>query len=68
MFWFVNTIAGVLLLLVFVYPFHHAAVGASCLALLAVVLLLANFVMNDMDNPLEGAWNVSSRPFADLSR
>jgi len=68
MFWFLNTIAGVLLLLVFVYPFHHAAVGASCLGVLAVVLLLAHFVMSDMDNPLQGAWNVSPRPFAELSR
>jgi hypothetical protein len=58
MFWFVNTIAGVLLLLVFVYPFHSTAVGAGCLGLVALVLLLANFVMTDMDNPLSGAWNV----------
>jgi hypothetical protein len=67
MFWFVNAIACTLLLLVFVYPFHHAATGAACLTLVALVLSLANLVMNDMDNPMEGAWNVSSKPFLELS-
>jgi hypothetical protein len=32
----------------------------------AVLLCLANFVMRDMDNPLEGAWNISARPFSQL--
>jgi hypothetical protein len=62
----VNTIASVLLLLVFVYPFHHWLAGVSCLIIVAVVLFLANFVMMDTDNPLKGVWNVSSKPFSDL--
>jgi hypothetical protein len=66
LFAFVNIIAGVLLLLVFVYPFHQTAVGASCIALVTVILFLANFVMRDMDNPLEGAWNISPKPFSEL--
>jgi hypothetical protein len=66
MFWFVNTIAGALLLLVFAYPFHQLGAGMACVALVGVVLFLANLVMRDMDNPLEGIWNVNPRPFAEL--
>ena len=66
LFGFVNIIAAVLLLLVFVYPFHQTAVGATCIALLAVILFLANFVMRDMDNPLDGVWNISPKPFSEL--
>jgi hypothetical protein len=62
----VNTIAGVLLLLVFVYPFRYWYTGACCFTLVAAVLFLANFVMMDTDNPLKGVWNVSPRPFSDL--
>jgi hypothetical protein len=62
----VNTIAGVLLLLLFVYPFHHWLAGVSCFIIVAVVLFLANFVMMDTDNPLKGVWNVSPQPFSDL--
>lgn len=62
----VNTIAGVLLLLVFVYPFHYWLAGAACFVLVAVVLFLADFVMRDTDNPLKGVWNVSPQPFAEL--
>jgi hypothetical protein len=62
----VTTIARVLLLLVFVYPFHHWLAGAACLILVAVVLFLANLVMTDTDNPLKGIWNVSPQPFSDL--
>jgi hypothetical protein len=60
----VNLIAGVLLSLIFVYPFHHWAVGVSCFILVAVVLFLANFVLMDTDNPLKGTFNVSPEPFA----
>jgi len=62
----VTTIARVLMLLVFVYPFHHWLAGATCFILVAVVLFLANLVMTDTDNPLKGIWNVSPQPFADL--
>ncbi len=62
----VNTIANVLLLLIFVYPFHHWLAGVSCFIIVSAVLFLANFVMMDTDNPLKGVWNVSPKPFSDL--
>jgi len=62
----VNTIAFVLLLLIFVYPFHHWVAGGVCFMVVAFVLFLANFVMTDTDNPLKGVWNVSPQPFGDL--
>jgi hypothetical protein len=62
----VNTIALTLLLLVFVYPFHSAVTGCAAFTLVAIVLFLANFVMVDTDNPLQGVWNISNKPFSDL--
>jgi len=62
----VDTMAGALLLLVFVYPFRHWLAGLACFGLLALVISLANLVMRDTDNPFNGIWNVSSRPFSDL--
>jgi hypothetical protein len=62
----VDTMASALLLLVFVYPFSHWIAGVICFAILALVLFLANLVMRDTDNPFQGIWNVSSKPFSDL--
>ncbi len=62
----VSTIAGVLLVLVFMYPFHYGLAGGACFVLVAAGLYLANFVMTDTDKPLKGVWNVSPQPFADL--
>jgi hypothetical protein len=62
----VNTVAGVLVLSIFVYPFRYWVAGALCLTLAACVIWLANLVMMDTDNPLKGIWNVSPQPFADL--
>ena len=62
----VDTMASALLLLVFVYPFRHWMAGLACFGLLALVLFLANLVMRDTDNPFNGIWNVSSKPFSDL--
>ncbi len=62
----VNTVAGVLVLSIFVYPFRYWVAGALCLTLAACVIWLANLVMMDNDNPLKGIWNVSPQPFADL--
>jgi hypothetical protein len=62
----VNTIAFVLLALIFVYPFHHWVAGGVCFMVVAFVLFLANFVMTDTDNPLKGVWNVSPQPFGEL--
>jgi hypothetical protein len=63
----VLTMAGVLLLLVFVYPFHHPVAGFVCFLLVAIVLFLARLVMTDTDNPFEGVCNVSPQPFGELS-
>ena len=63
----VFTMAGVLLLLVFVYPFHHPAAGFVCFLLVALVLFLARVVMTDTDNPFEGVCNVSPQPFGELA-
>jgi hypothetical protein len=62
----VDTMASALLLLVFLYPFRHWLAGLACFGLLALVLFLANLVMRDTDNPFNGIWNVSSKPFSDL--
>ncbi len=62
----VNTVAGALVLLIFVYPFRYWVTGALCFTLAACIIWLANLVMMDTDNPLKGIWNVSPRPFADL--
>jgi hypothetical protein len=59
----VNTIAVMLLFLVFIHPFHYWYTGASSFVLVATLLFSANFVIMDTDNPLEGVWNVSSAPF-----
>jgi hypothetical protein len=63
----VRFIAGALLLLMFVYPFHDWRVGACCFGGLAAILALSNLVMSDTDNPFEGVCNVSVQPFADLA-
>ena len=62
----VHTMEIGLLLLVFSYPFHNWAAGEFCFLLVAVVLFLANLVMTDTDNPFQGVYNVSPRPFLDL--
>jgi hypothetical protein len=64
---FVNAISAALLVLVFVYPFHHPFAGAACFALVATVLIFANIVMTDLDNPFNGVYNVSSEPFSRLT-
>jgi hypothetical protein len=64
---FVNTMSIALLVLVFVYPFHHPFAGAACFVLVATVFILANMVMTDLDNPFNGVYNVSSEPFSRLT-
>ncbi|HMD50002.1 MAG TPA: hypothetical protein VKG79_12925 [Bryobacteraceae bacterium] len=53
---------------VFVYPFHNPFAGAACFVLVATVLILANIVMTDFDNPFNGVYNVSSEPFSRLTQ
>jgi hypothetical protein len=65
---FVNALSIALLVLVFVYPFHHLLAGAACFVLVAAVLILANLVMTDLDNPFNGVYNVSSEPFSRLTQ
>jgi hypothetical protein len=64
----VKVIAGILLLLIFCYPFHKAVAGAACIFIALLVLFLANFVMTDTDNPLKGVWNVRPDAFSELPR
>jgi hypothetical protein len=64
---FVNSLSAALVVLVFVYPFHHPLAGTACFALIAAVLMLANIVMTDLDNPFNGVYNVSSTPFSRLT-
>ena len=40
--------------------------GRKLHRLVTIILFLANFVMRDMDNPLDGAWNISAKPFSEL--
>jgi hypothetical protein len=63
----VRTMVVALLLLVFTYPFHSWIVGAACFSTVAIVLFFSNLVMTDTDNPFDGVFNVSPRPFADLT-
>jgi VIT1/CCC1 family predicted Fe2+/Mn2+ transporter len=63
---FVHAISAALGALVFVYPFHHRWAGTACFTLVAAVLILANIVMTDLDNPFNGVYNVSSEPFSRL--
>jgi len=65
---FVNAMSTALLVLVFVYPFHHPIAGAACFVLVATVMIFANIVMTDLDNPFNGVYNVSSEPFSRLTQ
>ena len=62
----VHAMALALVALVFFYPFHRWGTGLCCFAAVAVILFLANLVMTDTDNPFQGIYNVSPKPFADL--
>jgi hypothetical protein len=62
----VHTMAIALLVLVFLYPFHHWVTGLLCFPMVAIILSLANLVMTDTDNPFQGVYNVNPRPFSDL--
>jgi hypothetical protein len=62
----VQTLAGALLLLVFVYPFHHWVTGALCFILVALVLFVGNLVLVDTDNPFSGVCNISAHPYSEL--
>lgn len=63
---FVHAMSAALGALAFVYPFHNPWAGTACFTLVAAVLILANIVMTDLDNPFNGVYNLSSEPFSRL--
>jgi hypothetical protein len=63
---FVTLTAAMILFLLFFFPFHNIVFGLVAIAITAMVLFFANFVLTDLDNPFEGTWNVGSEPFAEL--
>ena len=63
---FVHALSAALGALIFVYPFHNSLAGIACFTLVAAVLILANIVMTDLDNPFNGVYNVGSEPFSRL--
>ncbi len=64
----VQMIAVVLWLLIYVYSFHNRNTGPLCYSVAALVLFIANFVMTDTDNPLNGLWNVRPDSFSEVPR
>jgi Protein of unknown function (DUF4239) len=63
---FVSLTASLIFCLIFFYPFHNLFLGLASVAITLKLLFFAHFVLSDLDNPFEGTWNVSSRPFSDL--
>ena len=63
---FVTVTACAILFLVLVYPFRSGPLGLGAMAIITGLLFFAHFVLTDLDNPFEGTWNVSSRPFGEL--
>ena len=63
---FVTLTAAMILFLLFFFPFRNVVFGLVAVAITAMVLFFANFVLTDLDNPFEGTWNVGSEPFAEL--
>jgi hypothetical protein len=63
---FVTLTASMILFLLFFFPFRNVALGLISIAITAMLLFFAHFVLTDLDNPFEGTWNVGSEPFAEL--
>lgn len=68
LFYFVGFLAISILALMFLYPFSNWFLGLVSLIIAAAVFLAANFVVTDMDNPFQGAWNISNDPFKELAK
>jgi VIT1/CCC1 family predicted Fe2+/Mn2+ transporter len=66
LFLFVTLTASTILFLLFFYPFRNPVLGAVSVAITAMLLFFAHFVLTDLDNPFEGTWNVGSEPFSEL--
>jgi hypothetical protein len=63
---FVMLTAIAILFLLFFYPFRNTLLGVLSIAITTMLLFFAHFVVTDLDNPFEGAWNLSPVPFKDL--
>ena len=63
---FVSLTACTILFLLLLYPFRNVALGILSLAIAAMLLFFAHFVLTDLDNPFEGTWNVRVDPFGEL--
>jgi hypothetical protein len=63
---FVTLTASTILFLLFFFPFRNVVLGLVAIAITAMLLFFAHFVLTDLDNPFEGTWNVGSEPFAEL--
>jgi hypothetical protein len=64
---FVRLTALTILFLLFFFPFRNLALGVVSVAITAMLLFLANFVLTDLDNPFEGTWNVNNNAFCELA-
>jgi VIT1/CCC1 family predicted Fe2+/Mn2+ transporter len=62
----VTLTAGVLVGLVFIFPFRSIVLGLASLVVTSLLLFLAHFVITDLDNPFAGIWNVTPEPFEHL--
>jgi hypothetical protein len=63
---FVTLTACAILFLLLFYPFHNLGLGMVAIALITLLLYFAHFVLTDLDNPFEGAWNVNCGAFNEL--
>jgi hypothetical protein len=67
LFVFVTLTAFTIVFLLFFFPFHNLALGLVSVAITAMLLFFANFVLTDLDNSFEGTWNVNNNAFCDLA-
>lgn len=64
---FVTLTASTIIFLLFFFPFRNLALGMVAIAIAAMLLFFAHFVLTDLDNPFEGTWNVDSQAFHDVA-
>jgi hypothetical protein len=63
---FVMVTALTILFLLLLYPFRNIVLGLAAVAITTMLLFFAHFVVTDLDNPFEGAWNVTPDSFGEL--
>lgn len=64
---FVTLTAFSIFFLLLIFPFHSLMFGVVAIVLATALLLLAHFVLTDLDNPFEGTWNVKADSFDALA-